>query len=130
MPTDAEIGKFLTERVLGWELESITYDHSHLTPEAIAILGGTTRTVWFKKDSTQRIGDNFFLTWDGFGLLWNALVKAGRKPAIGSDYDVAGPCKQGAYVNDDEGWPVLVIDPDPCRALMLAAAKAYGMEGL
>ena len=112
MPTDAEIGKFLTERVLGWELE---FDLDIPFPPG---------AVWPTRPTPD------FLTWDGFGLLLTALVKAGREPQIGSDYDVVGPCKQGAYVNDDEGWPVLVIDPDPCRALMLAAAKAYGMEGV
>lgn len=107
--TDAEINRALTEKVLGWKGEFNRPDG-----------------VWWQRDIPTPTPD--FLTWDGFGLLVEALVDRGRKPQIGSDYDVAGSCKSGAYVNDASGFPLLVVESDLRRALRDAACRAFGIE--
>ena len=67
-----------------------------------------------------------FLTWEGFGLLLTVIAAAGRFsevsfiPAIGAyQAAVTGPALR---------VPGVAKDHDPRRALMLAAAKAYGYE--
>ena len=109
MPTDAEITAFLCERALGWE------------PWADG--------RWYCKDhgkghrAVKRTPD--FLAWAGFGLLWEHLNKTQHEVHVCRYED--GDCdgmvlnEQGLYASHD---------PDPKRALMLAAARAYGMEGV
>ena len=102
--TDAEINRAITKEVLGWRLV-------HYSP-----MDG--KDYWSHPGGMAPTPD--YLTWDGFGLLWEALVLAGRKPAL---------TYNGVLV---DGAPVVWIigNRTPQRALMLAAASAYGMEGV
>ena len=72
-----------------------------------------------------------FLSWDGFGLLLMALVTAGWRPEI--SYETDSQKSWTVYLhadNDPDMYTFESIDPDLKRALMLAAARAYGMEGV
>ena len=105
MPTDAEITAFLCEKVLGWVA----------TPQSEGVadpsLAWRDSEGWPKRDPD-------FLTWAGFGLLWEALMK-GKKEVVVNGNEFGAIARAGPYTNPG-------VDPDPKRALMLAAFKAYG----
>ena len=111
MPTDAEIGKFLTERVLGWELE---FDLGIPFPPG---------AVWPTRPTPD------FLTWDGFGLLLTALADQDNIPDMNHGWEGDWLAVLESRQHEDARG-CLGRDPDLRRALMLAAAKAYGMEGV
>jgi len=92
MPTDNEIARFLTERVLGWRLAPEPGDDGYY----------------------GEIPD--FLSWDGFGLLLEALVHDWTLSYHQFDDDVA-VVVVGAASAIENSLP---------RALMMAAFKAYG----
>ena len=115
MPTDAEIARFLTERVLGWEVRDrwpgeISQWAVHPDPAV----------------GMKRVPD--FLTWEGFGLLWEALVIPGEQDVELTGWGAPSGNKATARIVGKRFGRER--DPDPCRALMLAAARAYGMEGV
>ena len=114
MATDAEITTFLCERVLGWTWHKATtpngLDHWTLEYKGSTLVRGPSDTP-------------NFLSWDGFGLLLTALAKAGKRPAV--IHDIYEGATWAGLVRSAE-----TFDPDPKRALMLAAARAYGMEGV
>lgn len=102
MPSDAEIARFLCERVLGWEGPRM-YSYAP-TPD--------------------------FLSWAGFGLLLTALAEARRLRSLTYEELTLGQWTASAFaILPTYGkYPREHTDPDPRRALMLAAAKAYGVE--
>ena len=106
MPTDAEITTFICMRVLRWEPwgEGKWYCFNP---------GKGHRSVRPTPD---------FLAWAGFGLLWEALMK-GKKEVVVNGNEFGAIARVGPYTNPG-------VDPDPKRALMLAAARACGMEGV
>ena len=114
--TDAQVAEFLCREVLGWKWVDT------VIPRTDPGWGW-----WLDPRTDQRHAPPDFLSWDGFGLLWKALMRDKRSPAIaGESWDDFGL---------DGGVTAIAgtasaKDPDPCRALMLAAARAYGMEGV
>lgn len=103
MPTNAEITTFLCREVLGWRIAPEPEDE------------------WLDIEGYYRVTPEF-LTWVGFGLLIEALVKA-KKEVVVNGNEFGAIARVGPYTNPG-------VDPDPKRALMLAAARACGMEGV
>ena len=105
MPTDAEIARFLCERVLGWEPhgdEWLVNGYRHAeTPDPLSPYG--------------------------FVLLLMALVADNREVKLLGGYAGFRALVARASYSDkfDD-----ISNRNPCRALMLATAKAYGMEGV
>ena len=63
---DAEINRAIVQKVLGWELELVRPDGA-----------------WWKLDIPTPTPD--FLTWDGFGLLLEAIQRQGQDVYLGFD---------------------------------------------
>ena len=115
--TDNEINRAVCEKVLGW-----TYyenDDYWTTPPRVPD-GGELKA---------RCPD-FCNDWLAFGLLWDALVKAGRFPIIEHNTGANGETRGQftAYVYATVDICVEAEDTDPRPALGLAALKAYGVK--
>ena len=109
MATEDAMPRFLVERVLGWPW----------TPDDGPLGGG-----WWRTDWGERIfHPPDFTTWEGFGLLLTALAKAGRAPSIEGYGDL-----WEVVLFEEYHTPHKVTRDSPQRALMLAAAKAYGWK--
>ena len=102
MATDNEIARFLCERV-------VRPYHALMPYMCDTANGGCCHID--------------FTTWDGFGLLLTALAKAGRAPSIEGYGDL-----WEVVLFEEYHTPHKVTRDSPQRALMLAAAKAYGWK--
>ena len=98
--------------------------------EAAASFGGNDGLVWSYRQrggiSSGRVRrqdeyhtPDFCNDWRAFGVLWEFLVKDGRTPLLTTTQTRSYSHIKG----QDRDW---VDDPDPRRALVLAALKAYG----
>lgn len=118
MATDNAMSRFLCEKVLGWEEVYQPHDGSDVFIEWR--LPGAA-------DYSRLTPTPDFHTWEGFGLLLTALTKLRHVRAL--VYGEVLPWQWTVYVHCGNLDDVqVVIDPNLPRALMLAAAKAYGYE--
>ena len=114
--TDNEINRLVCEKVLGW------------TEEPLPV-----HKEWTWGDTFWRIGPSggvghtpdFCNDWRAFGLLWEALVKDERSPDI---QQVARTARALVALHPYDNHEADVFDSSPCRALALAALKAYGVK--
>ena len=102
-----ELNRLVCERVLGWR-----------TADA----GGGQRW-WFPPNGSSVPTPDFCNDWTAFGVLWEALVKIMHEVHLCRYED--GVIE--AMVLTEQGISQQV-DPDPRRALALAALKAYSVE--
>ena len=109
--TNDELNRLVCERVLGWTWR-VRID------EVI----GWVKDAKLVAQSTP----NFCGDWRAFGLLWDALVKADNMPSINNSG--AAEYVYAEVFGNGDGDPLDAADPDPRRALVLAALKAYGVE--
>ena len=114
--TDNEINRAVCEKVLGWA-------HFQREPDSW--------WVDFKQVRTCATPD-FCNDWAAFGILWEHLAKTGALPCLEIDSEAGGlhwgEPMATVYGAADKNYPRVSYDPDPCRALAMAALKAHGVE--
>ena len=131
--TNDELNRLVCERVLGWEWKSPPAEETRsYTDCGLCTVGWWDRgdgKQWTKHFNPKHNGQplvepvgcpGFCGDWAAFGVLWDALVDAGRSVEI---WAYSPRHSTSACVDNTR-----IDDPDPRRALVLAALKAYGVE--
>ena len=113
---DNAINEAVCRDVLGWVWQESTDGHGQPSPIA------KTFFAWWKDGRTMNTPD-FCNDWAAFGVLWEALVRAGEEPTLATSSTERGG--GFAFLKRRFGG---IHDPDPRRALALAALKAHGVE--
>ena len=132
--TNDELNRMVCEKVLGWEWRmQSSGGWCWFSGEAAASFGGNDGLVWSYRQrggiSSGRVRrqdeyhtPDFCNDWRAFGVLWEALLQLEWNPQLttGGGKSRVTMVKGGAVCEGS------TVDPDPRRALVLAALKAYG----